>query len=100
MRPAAEALAEWASRYEHWLLTSALPLWWALGADHELGGFHELLDGNATAAPAPRRARVQTRQSFVYCAAHALGWKLQDPRCGIEVHARARLEFGRHRAWA
>jgi mannose-1-phosphate guanylyltransferase/mannose-6-phosphate isomerase len=74
-RPAAEALSDWAARYEHWLLTSALPLWWSLGADHEHGGFHELLDLDGSARPAPRRARVQTRQSFVYAEAHALGWQ-------------------------
>jgi mannose-1-phosphate guanylyltransferase/mannose-6-phosphate isomerase len=84
VRPAAEALAELASRTEHWLLTSALPLWWALGADHELGGFHELLDANAVAVPAPRRARVQTRQSFVYCEAQALGW--QGPAREAALH--------------
>jgi mannose-1-phosphate guanylyltransferase/mannose-6-phosphate isomerase len=74
-RPAAEVLSEWASRYEHWLLTSALPLWWSLGADHENGGFHELLDQDGRARTAPRRARVQTRQALVYAEAHRLGWQ-------------------------
>lgn len=73
-QPAIEALGEWASRYQQWLMTSALPLWWALGADHENGGFHELLDQDGRAPPAPRRARVQTRQSFVYAEAARLGW--------------------------
>jgi mannose-6-phosphate isomerase len=73
--PRAEVLSEWASRYEHWLLTSALPLWWSLGADHEQGGFHELLDLDGSARPLPRRARVQTRQSFVYAEAQMLGWR-------------------------
>jgi mannose/cellobiose epimerase-like protein (N-acyl-D-glucosamine 2-epimerase family) len=74
-RPVPEALGEWIPRYEHWFLTSALPLWWSLGADHEFGGFHELLDANGTALPLPRRARVQTRQSFVYAEAQRLGWQ-------------------------
>jgi mannose-1-phosphate guanylyltransferase/mannose-6-phosphate isomerase len=84
VRPAAEALVEWASRTEHWLLTSALPLWWSLGADHELGGFHELLDLGGAAVPSPRRARVQTRQSFVYCEAKRLGW--QGPAREAALH--------------
>jgi mannose-1-phosphate guanylyltransferase/mannose-6-phosphate isomerase len=67
-------LAAWAARYEHWLKTSALPVWWALGADHENGGFHELLDLDARAPLSPRRARVQARQAFVYAEAARLGW--------------------------
>jgi mannose-6-phosphate isomerase len=74
MKPAPEALADWAARYEHWLATAALPLWWSLGADHVRGGFHEQLDMRGCAAPVPRRARVQTRQTFVYTTAEALGW--------------------------
>lgn len=70
-----DGLAAWTMRYEHWLLTGALPLWWSLGADHEHGGFHELLglDGRAETS-SPRRARVQARQAFVYAEAHRLGW--------------------------
>ena len=83
-QPAAKALADWASRYEHWLLTAALPLWWSLGADHELGGFHELIDLDGTPKPAPRRARVQTRQSIVYAEAHKLGW--QGPSREATLH--------------
>lgn len=70
--PLAESLAEWAARYEHWLATAALPLWWTLGADHAGGGFHELLEMDARAPAAPRRARVQARQVVVYAQAH--GW--------------------------
>ena len=73
-RPVDAVLSEWASRYEHWLLTAALPLWWSLGADHENGGFHELIDFGGGAILSSRRARVQTRQSFVYAEAQALGW--------------------------
>lgn len=83
-QPAMEALGEWAARYQQWLTTSALPLWWALGADHENGGFHELLDQNGRAPPAPRRARVQARQSFVYAEAARLGW--QGPSREAALH--------------
>lgn len=75
VQPVSEALAEWARRYDHWLATSALPLWWSLGADHRHGGFHELLDANGSAVAAPRRARVQARQVFVYATAETLGWQ-------------------------
>ncbi|HLY06855.1 MAG TPA: sugar phosphate nucleotidyltransferase, partial [Rhizomicrobium sp.] len=79
-----EALSDWALRYQQWLMTSALPLWWTLGADHESGGFHELLDQDGMAGAAPRRARVQTRQSFVYAEAAGLGW--QGPSREAAVH--------------
>jgi mannose-1-phosphate guanylyltransferase/mannose-6-phosphate isomerase len=75
VQPVAEVLTEWATRYDHWLSTAALPLWWSLGADHHHGGFHELLDVNGIAVAAPRRARVQARQIFVYATAAAEGWQ-------------------------
>jgi mannose/cellobiose epimerase-like protein (N-acyl-D-glucosamine 2-epimerase family)/mannose-1-phosphate guanylyltransferase len=74
VRPPTAALLDYAARYQHWLDTAALPLWWSLGADHARGGFHELLDASGTAVSSPRRARVQTRQAFVYATAEALGW--------------------------
>lgn len=67
----ADALAEWATRYEHWFTTAALPLWWALGADHVRGGFFEALDANGLPVPEARRARVQARQCFVFAQAQA-----------------------------
>ena len=42
--PEAPALDVLASQLTQWPNTSALPLWWALGADHARGGFHESLD--------------------------------------------------------
>jgi len=38
------------------------------------GGFHESLDQHGRPTAAPRRARVQGRQIFVYATAGALGW--------------------------
>src|SRR5205085_617245 len=60
--------------WEGWLFTAALPLWWALGADYRRGGFHEALDLEGRAVFAPRRARVQTRQVYVYATAGRMGW--------------------------
>ncbi len=71
--PAPPDLAAWAERYEVWLKTSALPLWWALGADHAGGGFHEALADRGAPVSAPRRARVQTRQAYVYATAARMG---------------------------
>lgn len=72
--PGEPDLVAWASRYDAWLRTSALPLWWTLGADHRNGGFHESLDARAAPGASPRRARVQTRQAYVYATAAHLGW--------------------------
>lgn len=74
-RSPAESLLEWSAKYEHWLDTAALPLWWTLGADHVRGGFHEMLDGAAVPVPSPRRARVQARQAVVYATAEIRGWR-------------------------
>jgi len=57
-----------------WLDSSALPLWWSVGADHERGGFFELLDEQAHAVAASRRLRVQARQIYVFASAGVAGW--------------------------
>ncbi len=61
-------------RLGRWLDHSALPLWWTAGADHRRGGFFELLDREARAVCAPRRLRVQARQTYVYANAGLAGW--------------------------
>lgn len=64
-----------ASRYfSTWLAHSALPLWWAAGADHQQGGFRELLDQDANTVPSSRRLRVQARQIYVFAYAGLSGW--------------------------
>lgn len=68
------ALKTQANTLVGWLKTVALPLWWEAGGDRERGGFHEALDGEGRPVGAPRRARVQARQTYVYAAAGALGW--------------------------
>lgn len=68
------SLDEARSWYRRWLQTSALPLWWTLGADHQDGGFFEALGEDGEPIRGARRARVQTRQAFSYIAAGRLGW--------------------------
>jgi mannose/cellobiose epimerase-like protein (N-acyl-D-glucosamine 2-epimerase family)/mannose-1-phosphate guanylyltransferase len=67
-------LEVWAERYWTWLRTAALPLWWTLGADHDRGGFQELLDVHGVAMAVDRRVRIQTRQVIVYAQAGMVGW--------------------------
>ncbi len=57
-----------------WLKEDALPLWWERGADHERGGFHELLGMNGAPVQADRRARVQARQIYSFGVGGRLGW--------------------------
>jgi mannose-1-phosphate guanylyltransferase/mannose-6-phosphate isomerase len=82
-----------------WLQSSALPLWWTAGADHERGGFFELLDRDGRALAVPRRLRVQARQ--IYAFANAVGtngpWKAAV-RLGLDyLKARYRLADGFYR---
>ncbi len=70
----AQALADAAARLKDWCWNRALPLWWCLGADHDRGGFHELLAQDLSAPVVNRRARVQARQVHVYATAGAMGW--------------------------
>ncbi len=72
--PPSVSLADQAAWFRRWLTVSALPAWWALGADRERGGFHDALDADGRPLPGPRRSRVQTRQTWVYAQAGALGW--------------------------
>lgn len=64
----------WTETYWTWLTASALPLWASAGVDRANGGFQELLGRDGRPVPAPRRARVQGRQSFVFAYAGRLGW--------------------------
>jgi mannose-1-phosphate guanylyltransferase/mannose-6-phosphate isomerase len=67
-------LADIASRFETWLTTAALPLWWTLGADHANGGFHEEVGADGRTGEADRRLRVQGRQTHVFARAGLSGW--------------------------
>jgi mannose-1-phosphate guanylyltransferase/mannose-6-phosphate isomerase len=73
--PAASAgLGAVRSELVRWLLSTALPVWWALGADHAGGGFFDALDQEARPVRTQRRARVQTRQVFAFAVGATLGW--------------------------
>lgn len=73
--PPFQTTTEAAAWFDQWLKTSALPLWWTLGADHVRGGFREALTPEGAPVEAPRRSRVQTRQTFVYATAGLMGWQ-------------------------
>jgi mannose-1-phosphate guanylyltransferase/mannose-6-phosphate isomerase len=68
-------LPAFAAAYDHWLSTQALPVWWALGADHARGGFEESLELDGRATGAPRHAKYQARQVFAYAVGGRLGWR-------------------------
>jgi mannose-1-phosphate guanylyltransferase/mannose-6-phosphate isomerase len=78
-------LASAAVRLGSWLDHSALPLWWTAGADHERGGFFELLDEQARPTRVARRVRVQARQAYSYATAGQAGW--QGPSRAAVKHA-------------
>lgn len=63
----------WA-RFGDWMRTAALPLWATLGTRAD-GGFVETLTEAGRPEESRRRARVQSRQIFVFCRAGALGWQ-------------------------
>lgn len=72
-RPPAEDLTAGASRLREWLRFKALPLWSTLGQG-EHGGFAECLALDGRRVDAPRRARVQARQIYVFAQAGLMGW--------------------------
>ncbi|MTH98919.1 AGE family epimerase/isomerase [Roseibium sp. RKSG952] len=78
-----------AGELHSWLLNDALPVWAEAGRDAETGEFVETVTLEAPrATTAPRRARVQPRQIYVYLESSALGW--DGP--GHEI-ARKALDF-------
>lgn len=70
-----KTLCKWHERYLAWLMDKALPLWGTQGVDKARGGFHELMGLDGAPVLAPRRARVQGRQSYAFAQAGAMGWK-------------------------
>jgi mannose/cellobiose epimerase-like protein (N-acyl-D-glucosamine 2-epimerase family)/glycosyltransferase involved in cell wall biosynthesis len=63
-----------AAALRRWLFQEALPLWWAVGADRDRGGFYEAINVDGTPVARPHRARSITRVAFSYCEAGRLGW--------------------------
>jgi mannose/cellobiose epimerase-like protein (N-acyl-D-glucosamine 2-epimerase family) len=95
MMPHSAAFSEFTldvEKLRHWLFDAALPLWWRLGADHSLGGYHERLDFSGKPVILPRRSRVAARQAFSYSEAGRLGW--DGPWRAAGQHA---LDFLRER---
>lgn len=72
---ASNGCAAAARQFRRWLFEDALPLWWRVGADHALGGYHERINFNGRSIILPRRSRVAARQAFCYSEAGRLGWK-------------------------
>lgn len=68
-------LEEHGLRFQHWLNTSALPFWAAMGPDHGAWGYHETLHWSGAATGDDRRVRVQLRQAITYARAGLLGWR-------------------------
>lgn len=81
--------------YSAWLLEAALPLWSDIGIEQQSGAFVEALSLDGAVVSAPRRARVQARQAFVYASAAAAGlganW-LGPARRGFDAY---RAGYGR-----
>ena len=63
-----------ADRLTNWLMTQALPVWWALGADHGDGGFVEAIGQDGGPLSIPRRGRLNGRQAYSFATAGRLGW--------------------------
>jgi mannose-1-phosphate guanylyltransferase / mannose-6-phosphate isomerase len=61
--PSLDAARAW---YSAWLEAAALPLWSTAGLDQARGSFHEALDADGRPTGKVRRARVQTRQIWVF----------------------------------
>lgn len=70
--PAPSLSAPWAA-FGDWMRTAALPLWATLGVRSD-GAFIEALTAEGRTAGDRRRARVQSRQIFVFCRAGLRGW--------------------------
>lgn len=66
-------LTDVARTLESWIV-DAYDLWWARGADHSNGGFHERLNQDGSPTHEARRARLHPRQMFAYSHAAKLGW--------------------------
>ena len=73
-RRAHEPIDADARRLRDWLQRRALPIWSTLG-QREDGAFVERLALDGRRSSAPRRARVQARQIYVYAQAGLLGWQ-------------------------
>src|SRR5579859_1191123 len=69
-----DTLAAAAAWYDAWLREAALPLWASAGVDPAGGLFQETLSVAGLPVEAPRRARAQARQVFVFASAAKAGY--------------------------
>jgi mannose-1-phosphate guanylyltransferase/mannose-6-phosphate isomerase len=69
-----DTLSAAAAWYDAWLREAALPLWAGAGVDPVGGLFQESLSVLGRPVEAPRRARAQARQVFVFASAASLGY--------------------------
>jgi len=74
MPPTFETLSAAAAWFGAWFGEAALPLWAQAGVDPVGGLFQETLSVAGTPVEAPRRARAQARQVFVFASAAAAGY--------------------------
>jgi mannose-1-phosphate guanylyltransferase/mannose-6-phosphate isomerase len=74
MPPPFDTLSAAARWYDAWLGEAALPLWAGAGVDPVGGLFQEILSVAGDPIAAPRRARAQARQVFVFASAVAAGY--------------------------
>ena len=74
MPPRFDTLSEAARWYDAWLGEAALPLWAGAGVDPAGGLFQETLSVEGRPVEAPRRARAQARQVFVFASAATAGY--------------------------
>lgn len=68
-----DVLEDRARAFDDWMGFNALPLWATVGVAED-GGFHESIDREGLPVGDFRRARVQTRQAWVYSVAGQAGW--------------------------
>lgn len=73
-----------------WMFERALPFWALIGVDREAGGFFERLSADGTVIDDPRRARLVSRQIYVFATAARLGW--DGPARDLVRHGLAALE--------
>jgi mannose/cellobiose epimerase-like protein (N-acyl-D-glucosamine 2-epimerase family) len=74
MLPTFDTLSAAAQWYEAWLAEAALPLWAGVGVDPMGGLFQETLSVAGAPIEAPRRARAQARQVYVFASAAGAGY--------------------------
>ncbi|THD61040.1 AGE family epimerase/isomerase [Phenylobacterium sp.] len=74
MPPRFDTLSAAAAWFESWLGEAALPLWADAGVDPVGGLFQEQLSVEGQPIEAPRRARAQARQVFVFASAAGAGY--------------------------